>query len=197
MRATVRRSLIAAVIVGCLAAAAGAGQQKPAGPNATRFGNYTIESQHFQGTIGGAWEFSKGVKVTGPSLTMTCDNLKVWPGKTSSDLEQGRAEATGSVVVRGRYVATDQTEWQVVGSAATGTYDGTKGEGVLQGGVEFHGTNLTTGAVLSVDADKLIYDVKSQQFRFERSNGLVRVKWEEPEQPAKPAPESAPQAGGK
>lgn len=97
------------------------------------------------------------------------------------------------MVVRARYLASDRTEWTVVGTAAFGSYDRKAGQGVLRGSVRFDGTNLTTGAVLSVAADKLIYEIKTRQFRFEKGEEPVRVQWEEPQ----PAAGAAKQEGGK
>jgi lipopolysaccharide export system protein LptA len=183
MKTAIRRGLLVAGLVVVLAAVAAAGKPQPASPSATRFGKYTVESKRLEGTIGGPWEFSNGVTVTGPEMTITCDTLKMWPtSKGGRDFD--RAEATGNLVLRGRYLASDKTEWKVVGSAASGTYDAKAGQGVMRGGVKFNGANQTTKAVLTVVADKMIYEVKTQQFRFERGGEPVRVEWEEPEKPA-------------
>jgi lipopolysaccharide export system protein LptA len=182
----IRRVVLAAALISMLATALMGAQTKPARQSATRFGKYVVESKRLEGKMGGPWEFSNGVTMTAPDMTITCDNLKMWPS-TKRGRDFDRAEATGNVVVRGRYAASDGTEWKVIGSAASGTYDVTAGQGVLRGGVKFDGTNQTTKALLSVAADKMIYEVKTQQFRFERGGEPVRVQWEEPEQPIPPA----------
>ena len=193
MKRAIPSCLLALILSVAAAVTLPAGQPKPGARNAARFGKYIIESRGgLEGTIGGPWEFSKGVTVTGPDLVLTCDTLKVWPGaKGGRDFE--RAEATGNITVRGRYLARDGAEWQVVGSAASGTFDGKTGQGVMRGGVKFNGTNQATKAVLSVVADKMVYQVKTQQFRFERGGEPVVVQWEEPQQPAA----AAKQEGGK
>lgn len=187
MRAAIRRGLLSAGLLAAFAfaVAAAAGPSQPAGAKGTRFGKYTVESKRLEGTIGGPWEFSSGVTVTGPDLTITCDALKMWPAsKGGRDFD--RAEATGNIEIHGRYLASDKTEWKIAGSATSGTYDVKAGQGVLRGGVKFNGVNQATKAVLTVVADKMIYEVKTQQFRFERGGEPVRVEWEEPEAPAAP-----------
>ncbi len=192
MKTAVPRGLMVAGALLGAAAALLAAQVKPASPGAARFGRYTIEAKHLEGTMTGPWEFSNDVTVTGPEVTVTCDRLQIWPpSKAGVDFE--RAEASGHVVVRARYLASDRTEWTVVGTAAFGSYDRKAGQGVLRGSVRFDGTNLTTGAVLSVAADKLIYEIKTRQFRFEKGEEPVRVQWEEPQ----PAAGAAEQEGGK
>jgi len=184
MKTAIARCLLAALLLVAATAATPAGQSKSGAPNAARFGRYTIESKGgLEGTIGGPWKFSKGVTVTSPDMVVTCDTLKVWPAaKGGRDFD--RAEATGNINIRGRYLARDGAEWKVVGAAASGTYDAKTGQGVLRGEVKFHGTNQVTKAVLTVVADKMVYEVKTQQFRFERGGQPVVVQWEEPEQPA-------------
>lgn len=194
MTTTTRRALAITIAISSLAALAAAGQQKPAPPASSRFGNYVIRSDYLEGNIGGAWEFSKGVTLTGPDITVTCDRLQVWPTKTGTDIE--RAEASGNVIVRGRYLGADKTEWKVTGTSASASYDAKAGQGVLRGGVKFDGANLSTGATVSVVADKLSYDFKTQRFRFDRGATPVRVQWQEPEQPA-PAAAPAQEKAGK
>jgi len=153
-----------------------AGQTPPAG---ARLRRGTIEGRYFEGPIQGPWEWSKGVKVVSTDLTMTCERLKLWPTKDGRDWE--RIEASGSIAIQGRYVAADNTEWKVVGKAEAASYDSKTGQGVLKGSVDFQATNLSTKMVVSVAADKLTYDGKTRQFRFERGDGPVRVEWEEPQ----------------
>lgn len=190
--ANLRRSLALATALVGLVAAAAAAQTKPAVPaakttrSAARFGRYTIEAMRLEGSMGGPWDFTKEVVVTGPDGTLTCDRLRIWPSnKAGVDFE--RAEAEGHVVIKGTYRATDNSEWKVVGAAAAGSYDRKAGQGVLRGNVKFSGVNLATGAQLAVEADKLIYEIKSRQFRFEKGAQPVRVQWQEPETPAAPA----------
>jgi len=186
MATDLRRALGVALALCCVAAPALAGQQKLTGPARTKLGPFVIEAKHLEGVVGGAWVFSKGVTATAPSGSLSCETLKLWPTKAGRDVE--RAEATGKVVVRARYLASDQTEWQIVGTAGSASYDAKAGEGVLRGGVKFDGLNLTTGGKLRIGAEKLTYDLKSRQFRFdkaaEKEGAPVRVEWEEPEQPA-------------
>ncbi len=40
-------------------------------------------------------------------------------------------------------------------------------------------TNTSTGEVVTAQADKAIYDGKTQRFRFERSGQPVQVQWQE------------------
>lgn len=183
MKAAIARCLLAAILLPVAVGAIWAGQSKS---GAARFGRFTIESKGgLQGTIGGPWQFSKGVTANGPDITLTCDTLKIWPGKGGRDFD--RAEAVGNVTVHGRYIATDGSEWKVIGAADAGTYDGKAGQGALRGAVKVNGTNQTTKAVFSVVADKMTYQVKSQQFQFERGGQPVLVQFEQPEQqPAAP-----------
>ena len=186
--------LLAAVALASLAEAGTAGQVTGAGQTA-KFGQYVIQSQRLEGTIGGVWEFSKAVTATGPDVTITCDSLKVWPTKSGQNVQ--RTEATGNVVVRGRYLASDKSEWKVIATASAGSYDAKAGQGELRGNVKFDGTNLTTGALVSVSAEKLVYDVKSRQFHFESVAEPVRVQWEEPTPPPKATGTAAPKESGK
>jgi lipopolysaccharide export system protein LptA len=186
MKAAIARCLLAAILLSVAAGAIRAGQAKPGAPKAARFGRFTVESKHLEGTVGGSWEFSKGVTVNGPDLLVTCDTLKVWPGsKGGQDFD--RAEAAGSVTVHARYIAKDGSEWKVLGTADTGAYDGKNGQGALRGAVKVNGTNQTTKAAFSVVADTMTYQVKSQQFQFERGGQPVFVQFQPPEQqPAAP-----------
>jgi len=160
---------------GALAGPATAGQAPLASAS---FQRGTVEAKSWEGPIQGPWEWSKEVKVTSSDLTMTCDWLKVWPTKDGRDWE--KIEATGKISINGRYVAADKTEWRVDGKAEAASYDAKTGQGVLKGSVDFTATNLATGATIHVVADKLIYDVKTRQFRFERGEKPVRVEWEQP-----------------
>jgi lipopolysaccharide export system protein LptA len=180
MKAALARCLAAAISLSVLVGVGWAGQAKP---GAARLGRFTVESKGgLQGTIGGPWQFSGGVTATGPDIVLTCDTLKVWPGsKGGRDFD--RAEANGHVIAHGRYVARDGSEWKVVGTADTGAYDGKTAQGALRGSVRINGTNQVTKAVFSVVADKMTYQVKTQQFQFDRGGQPVVVQFEQPEQP--------------
>jgi lipopolysaccharide export system protein LptA len=121
------------------------------------------------------------VKLTSGSLVLTCDRMKVWLTKDLRDLE--KMEASGSIVIKGRYLTGDQvkTEWDVLGKAQGASYDAKTGQSVLTGSVQFKATNLTTGAVVSAVGDKLVYDTKTRRFRFERGKDGVQVKWQDPQ----------------
>jgi lipopolysaccharide export system protein LptA len=151
------------------------------------FRTFTVQGHYLQGPIQGPWEWSEGVSVEGSGLTMTSDRLKVWPTADGRDFE--RVEATGSIVIKGLYVAADKTEWRILGKAASATYEAKAAQGVLRGSVSFEATNLATSAVLSVKADKLSYDFKQRRFRFERIDRPVRLEWQEP------LPEAPPEGG--
>ena len=185
MRAAIARCLAAAILLSVAVGAIWAGQSKP---GSARLGTFTLESNGgVQGPLGGPWVFSKGVTVTGPDILVTCDTLKLWPG---SQAGRGfdRIEATGKVTMRGRYLTRDGSEWKVTGSADSGAYDGKTGQGALRGAVKVSGTNQSTKAVVSVVADTMTYQAKSQQFQFERGGQPVSVQFEPPEpQPAAPA----------
>jgi lipopolysaccharide transport protein LptA len=140
---------------------------------------YVIDSSHFEGTLDGALEFSKGVKVTGDGITMTCDTLKVW--WTADGRRVDRAQALGNVTLEGRYVAGDKSEWDILGKSEAARYERKAQEVLLEGSVNFQARNRTTGAQISVTGDKLVYDAKSRRFRFERVTNRVRMVWEEPE----------------
>lgn len=165
-----------AIAVVTAAALALAGQ--PAATSSATFGKYVIEANYSEGKMGGPWEFSQGVTVTGPDLKLTCDKLVVWPTKTGREL--ARAEATGKVAVTGRYTAADKTQWRVQGTAQAASYDAAAALGVLRGSVQFESVNTATGVTLTVAAEQLSYDLKTQQFRFQRGAQPVRVEWREP-----------------
>jgi lipopolysaccharide export system protein LptA len=178
--------------VACIVLAAGAAAA--AGANRITLRSFTVEAKNWEGPIRGPWEWSKEVVVTGPGVTITCDRLKMWLTEDGRDAE--RVEAAGNIVVRGSFVAADKTEWKIAGKAETATYDGAAGRGTLQGSVSFEATNPVTGAVLSVQAHKLIYDLDTRHFRFERSDKKpVRVEWTEPEPEPKPEPAAQQQSG--
>ena len=163
----------------CVALAAGPAAAAAAG-NRLSLRRFTVEAKRWEGPIRGPWEWSEDVTVTGPDVTITCDRLKMWLTQDGKDAD--RVEAAGHVAIRGRYVAADKTEWKIAGKAEAATYESQSGQGTLQGSVSFQATSLATGAVLSVQAHKLIYDSNTRHFRFERSDKQpVRVEWTEPE----------------
>jgi lipopolysaccharide export system protein LptA len=181
MKKRLTQVLLVSMLLGCLLTVAFAGQSAPAG---APFPGGTIEGE-FSGPIQGPWEWSKGAKITTADLTMTCDRFKVWFTKDGRGWD--RAEATGHIVINGRYTAANKDQWRVFGRAESGTYDSQTGQGVLKGSVDFRASNLTTGAVISVSADKLTYDVKTRQFRFDKGEGQVKAEWRQPAQEEKPA----------
>jgi len=153
------------------------------------FRTFSVEGQSLQGDLGGPWEWTGNVVVTGAGLTMTCDTLRLWLTPDGHDAE--RIEASGNIRVQGRYVAADKTEWDIKGKAAAATYERKSAQGILRGEVSFEAKSLTTGAVVTAAADKLTYDIKTQRFRFERGEQPVRMEWKEPQPAAEAAP--APQ----
>ncbi len=175
MRRMLALLALVGITAGALAGLALAGQAPPA---STTFQRGTVEAKSWAGPIQGPWEWSKEVKVTSSDMTMTCDWLKVWPTGDGRDWE--KIEATGKISISGRYVAADKTEWRVDGKAEAASYDAKTGQGVLKGSVDFKATNLATGATIAAVADKLTYDVKTRQFRFERGERPVRMEWEQP-----------------
>jgi len=155
------------------------------------FQRYTVEAPRWQGPIQGPWEATGGVTVRGPGVTMTSERLKVWFARDTWVAE--RITATGNIVLRGRYTATDRTEWDVVAHAGTATYDNAARRGTLEGSVTMEATNLTSNAVLSVSADRLIYDGGSGEILAERVQNPVRVEWNEPVAADESAAEAPPQ----
>lgn len=153
------------------------------------FRSFSVEGQSVQGDLGGPWEWTGNVVVTGSGLTMTCDSLKLWLTPDGRDAE--RIEASGNIRVQGRYVAADKTEWDIKGKATTASYERKNAQGILRGAVSFEAKNQVTGAILNAAAEKLIYDMKTKRFRFERGDQPVRMEWQEPQ----PAPASEPEAG--
>ncbi len=188
-RLTILLLLGVTLIVGAVAAAL-AGQTA-----GMTFRTFTVEGRSVQGQLRGPWEWTGGVTVKGANLTLTADSLKLWP--TPDGREAERVEATGNIALEGRYVAADHTPWEVSGKATSASYERTSAEGTMRGSVTFRAANAATGAVLSASADKLIYNFKTQQFRFERGDKPVRMEWQEPAPPpaAQPAPESKEAAG--
>jgi len=158
--------------------------------NRVAFRTFSVEGQAWGGPIEGPWEWSGQVTVASADMTLTCDRLKLWPTKDGRDLE--RAEASGNIAIRGRYTAADGAEWKILGKAAAVTYESKAGQGVLHGSVNFEATNLATRAVLSVEAEKLTYDVKARTFHFSRGTEPVRLEWQEPKPPASPPPSPEP-----
>ena len=109
MTRQITRGLLALLAILTVAAAAPAAQS-----NQSRrlFQRYTVEAPRWQGPIQGPWEATGGVTVRGPGLTMTCERLKVWFAGDTWAAE--RITATGNIVLRGRYTATDRTEWDIL-----------------------------------------------------------------------------------
>lgn len=175
MTRQVARGLLALLAILTVAASAPAAQS-----NQSRrlFQRYTVEAPRWQGPIEGPWEATGGVTVRGPGLTMTCERLKVWFAGDTWVAE--RITATGNIVLRGRYTATDRTEWDILAHADTATYDNAASRGTFEGSVTMEATNLTTEAVLSISADRLIYDGDSGEILAERVQNPVRVEWTEP-----------------
>ncbi len=188
MTRQITRGLLALLAILTVAAAAPAAEN-----NQSRrlFHRYTVEAPRWQGPIQGPWEATGGVTVRGPGVTMTCERLKVWFASDTWVAE--RITATGNIVLRGRYTATDRTEWDVVAHADTATYDNAAGRGTLEGSVTMEATNLTTDALLSVSADRLIYDGDSGEIRAERVENPVIVEWTEPVADDESAAEAAQQ----
>jgi lipopolysaccharide export system protein LptA len=176
------RFLVAALAATALACAGGLGRAQS---GAARFGSVTIEAQHLMGTLGGPLECSKEVKITSGDMIVNCDRLKAWPSPDGKEVV--RAEASGHVRINASYVAPDQSAWKVAGTADSATHDRKSGVSVLQGSLDLKATNLTTGAVVTVVADKLTYDAAAGQFQFERVGKPVRVVWEQPELTPQPA----------
>lgn len=192
-----RRSACVLLIIMLAAgsAAAAAAPKKSAG---IMMDKYAVTADRFEGILGGPGpgEWSGNVTITGDGAKVTCDRVKVWLAADGRHIE--RAEASGHIVLQGRYVAADETEWKVVGTAETAAYEREAAEGTLEGSVEFTATNQTTGAVVSVTAEKLIYDIETRHFRFERGERQVQGKWDEPEAEEKAAagPEQPPSGKG-
>jgi len=175
-RLTILLLLGVTLSVGAIAAAL-AGQT-----SGMAFRTFTVEGRTVQGQLRGPWEWTGGVTVKGANLMLTADSLKLWP--TPDGREAERVEATGNITVEGRYVAADRTPWEVSGKASSASYQRASAEGTMRGLVTFRAANAATGAVLSASADKLIYNFKTQQFRFERGDKPVRMEWQEPAPPA-------------
>jgi lipopolysaccharide export system protein LptA len=175
-RLTILLLLGVTLSVGAIAAAL-AGQT-----SGMAFRTFTVEGRTVQGQLRGPWEWTGGVTVKGANLMLTADSLKLWP--TPDGREAERVEATGNITVEGRYVAADRTPWEVSGKASSASYQRASAEGTMRGSVTFRAANAATGAVLSASADKLIYNFKTQQFRFERGDKPVRMEWQEPAPPA-------------
>ncbi len=177
----VRLTFIALVLAG-LAACALAGQT-----SGMAFRTFTIDGRTVQGHLSGPWEWSGGVTVKGSGFTLTADSLKLWPTPDGRDAD--RIEATGNIKIEGRYAAADKTTWDILGKAATASYQRASAEGVLRGSVTFHATNTSTGATLSTAADKMVYNITTRQFRFERGDQPVHMEWQEPAPTPAPAPQ--------
>ena len=178
-RSTGVRLLVAMLTLATLAATALAGQT-----SGMAFRTFTVEGRTVQGQLRGPWEWTGGVTVKGAGLTVTADSLKLWPTPDGRDAD--RIEAAGNIKVEGRYVAADKTVWEIAGKAAAASYDRAAAEGVMRGSVTFRATNTETGAIVSAAADKMVFNFKTRQFRFERGEQPVHMEWQEPA-PAAPA----------
>jgi len=187
--------LLIALAAGSLTLAAGslaaaAAQRKPAD---ITMDAYAVTADRLEGVPGGPTpvEWSGNVTVSATGSKVTCDRLKVWLAAGGRFIE--RAEAGGHIVIQGRHVANDGTEWRVVGKAESAAYERKSGQTTLTGSVRFEATNLSTAATVSVEADRLIYDTTPRRFRFEGEQRQVRSKWKPP--PTEAAPQAdAPQA---
>ncbi len=173
-------ALLILALLAMAAALAAAGQT-----SGMAFRSFTVEGRTVTGQLRGPWTWTGGVTVKGSGITLNAENLKVWPSSDGRDAD--RIEATGNVKVEGRFIASDQTTWDFSGKAAGASYDRAAGEGVMRGEVAFRATNTATGAVISAAADRMVYTLKTRQFRFERGDRPVRMEWQEPA-PATPAP---------
>jgi lipopolysaccharide export system protein LptA len=179
-------SLLAMVLIcAALPALAGAPVQQMS------FRSFTIQGQSLQGALQGPWEWTGSVTATGSGLTLTCDSLKLWLTPDGRDAE--RVEASGNIHITGRYLAADKTAWDINGQAKSATFERKTGQGILQGSVDFEAKNPVTGATVSAAAEKLIYDMQTKHFRFERGAQPVRMEWQEP---APPAPSNAQESPG-
>ena len=174
------RRRCACVLLIALAAggmAVGAGQRQPVDLTTDK---YAMTGDRFEGMLGGPGpvEWSGNVTVTGAGAKVTCDRLKVWVAADGRHIE--RAEASGHIVVQGRYVADDGTEWRIVGKADSAVYERKAAQATLTGSVRFEATNLSTAAVVSVEADRMVYAVNTRRFRFEGTGRQVRGEWDAP-----------------
>ena len=160
--------LLITLVAGGMAVAA---QRQPADLTIDK---YVITGDRFEGILGGPGpaEWSGNVTVDGGGATATCDRLKVWLAADGRHVE--RAEAAGHIVIQGRYLAADRTEWRIVGKAESAVYERKTAQGTMEGSVSFEATNLSTAAAVSVEADRLVYDVAERRFRFH--SGLRNVR---------------------
>lgn len=131
----------------------------------------------------GVMTWSKGVTVTTGDMTVTCDRLKAWRAKSMQDFD--RLEAEGNVRLNGTYTAPDKTKWIVKGSAKSAAFDRKTGTGTLLGAVDLNAVNATTGRPVKIQAEKVIYDQKTQKLLFERGDKQIQMEFEEP-RPAAP-----------
>jgi len=84
----------------------------------------------------------------------------------------------------------------VVGRADSAVYDSQSAQAVLRGSVDFQATNVVTGAVVSVSADKLTYDAKTLQFSFEKGENQVKAELRQPPREEKPGAGAAQTGSG-
>ena len=167
--------VLAVVLTAALAAAAAQQRQQ------TAIGSIVITSNLLEGSLQGPWTASKGVTVTAGGTTITADTVKIWPRKGGRTIQ--RAEASGSLHITGTYAMAqaggEKTDWKMNATAQSGSFDGDTQTGVLSGKVELRATNASTGEVVTAQADKAVYNGKTQRFRFERSGQPVHVQWQE------------------
>jgi lipopolysaccharide export system protein LptA len=164
------------------------------------FKSFSVEGEALQGSIPieGPLTWSGDVVVQASGMTMTCDRVKVWlpegkgdPGRPAAGgdmLRPERAEASGNLVIEGRRRDSQGDEWDISGTAGSVTYGRGAGTLVLAGSIDFKATNRTTGAVVTLEAAKLTYDLGKRTFRLDRGDQRVRMQWQEPE----PEPGDAP-----
>ena len=144
-------------------------------------GEYRIEAARVIASLPAGWqEFSGGVTMTGPSMTLTCDRLKTWLAPKGQGL--ARAEASGHVVAQGRYVDAEKNEWRVRATADSARYNREAGKGVLEGSVDAEAINTATGDRVSVKAQTVTYDAKTHLLDLAGNAQPVDVKY----QPAAP-----------
>jgi lipopolysaccharide export system protein LptA len=179
---------VASLILAAGSLAAAAAQRKPAD---ITMDAYAVTADRLEGVPGGPTpvEWSGNVTVSATGSKVTCDRLKVWLAAGGRFIE--RAEASGHIVIQGRHVANDGTEWRVVGKAESAVYERKSGQTTLTGSVRFDATNLSTEATVSVEADRLIYDTTTRRFRFEGEQRQVRSKWQQPPSEAEPQADAA------
>jgi lipopolysaccharide export system protein LptA len=136
-------------------------------------------------------------------MTMACDRVKVWlpegkgdPGRPAAGgdmLRPERAEASGNIVIKGRRRDSRGDEWDISGTTDSVSYERAASTLILDGSISFKATNLTTGAVVTLVAAKLTYNLGKRTFRLERGDQRARMQWQglEPEPAGAPAEQQA------